>query len=37
MKSPDFDPDREVQEDKAMATRPVEKNIVDNAAPSAGV
>jgi ornithine carbamoyltransferase len=31
MKFPDFDPDLNVQEDKAMATRPVEKNIVDNA------
>ncbi len=32
MKSPDFDPELRVQEDKAMATRPVEKDGIDNGA-----
>ena len=36
MNSPDFDPDQEIQEDQAMATRPVEKDIIDNAVRSAG-
>ncbi len=31
MNSPDFDPDLGVQEDKAMATRPVEKDVTDRA------
>jgi ornithine carbamoyltransferase len=33
MKSPDFDPDLGVGEDKAMATRPVEKDEIDNVVP----
>ncbi len=33
MKSPEFDPDLRVQEEKAMATRPVEKDVTDNTAP----
>ena len=32
MKSPDFDPELDIQEDQAMATRSVEKNSVDNKA-----
>jgi ornithine carbamoyltransferase len=31
MKSPDFDPELRVWEDKAMATRPVEKEVIDSA------
>jgi len=33
MNSPDIDPDLEVQEDKAMATHPVEKDSIDDAFP----
>jgi len=32
MKFPDFDPDLDFQEDKAMATRPVEKDVIGDAA-----
>jgi ornithine carbamoyltransferase len=34
MKFPDFNPDLDSQEDQAMATRPVEKNAENNAAPA---
>jgi ornithine carbamoyltransferase len=33
MKSPDFDPDQRVQEDRAMATHPVEKDVKDHVVP----
>jgi len=32
MKSPEFDPEARVQEEKSMASRPVDKNIAENAA-----
>jgi ornithine carbamoyltransferase len=37
MNSPDFDPELEVQEDQAMASRPVEKDIIDNTVPEPGL
>ena len=37
MNSPDFDPDPEVQEEQAMASRPVEKDIIDNTVPEPGL
>jgi ornithine carbamoyltransferase len=37
MNSPDFDPDPEVQEEQAMASRPVEKDMIDNTVPEPGL